>query len=173
VDGVRLRSVVPVSIRRPEESGYSNQVTAMFAELPVGTGDPVQRLHVISAQVAHLKDSAQAAAGDDLVGLSGLAPPLLLAPALRIATKLPQHSIATVITNLPGPPLQLYALGRPMLHLYPYVPLGWQVRIGVAVISYLDALHFGFTGDYDTTADLDVLRGGVDDGLSELLEAAS
>ena len=173
VDGVRLRSVVPVSIRRPEETGYSNQVTAMFAELPVGTGDPVQRLHVISAQVAHLKDSAQAAAGDDLVGLSGLAPPLLLAPALRIATKLPQHSIATVITNLPGPPLQLYALGRPMLHLYPYVPLGWQVRIGVAVISYLDALHFGFTGDYDTTADLDVLRGGVDDGLSELLEAAS
>ena len=64
-----------------------------------------------------------------------------------------------------------------MLHLYPYVPLGWQVRIGVALISYVGTLHFGFTddhgftGDYDSTADLDVLRGGVEAGLTELIEA--
>jgi len=76
-----------------------------------------------------------------------------------------------VITNLPGPPVPLYTLGRRMLHMYPYVPLGGQVRIGVAVISYYDALHFGFTGDHDSTPDLDVLRRGVRDGLTELIEA--
>ena len=177
VDGVRLRSVVPVSIRRPGESRSGNRVASMFAELPVDAVDPVRRLHAISAQVTHLKDAEQAAAGDDLIGLSGLAPPVLLAPTLQIATKLPQYSIATVITNLPGPPVPLYALGRGMLHLYPYVPLGWQVRIGVALISYVGTLHFGFTddhgftGDYDSTADLDVLRGGVEAGLTELIEA--
>jgi diacylglycerol O-acyltransferase len=176
VDGVRLRSVVPVSIRRPGESRSGNRVASMFAELPVDAVDPVRRLHAISAQVAHLKDVAQAAAGDDLMGLSGMAP-ALVAPALRIATKLPQHSITTVITNLPGPSVPLYALGRRMLYLYPYVPLGWQVRIGVALISYVGTLHFGFTddhgftGDYDSTADLDVLRGGVEAGLIELIEA--
>ena len=97
--------------------------------------------------------------------------PALVAPALRIATKLPQHGIATVITNLPGPSVPLYALGRRMLHMYPYLPLGGRMRIGVAVMSYLGVLHFGFTGDQDSTADLDVLRRGVDDGLTELLEA--
>ncbi len=144
----------------------------MYAELPVGTVDPVQRLQVISAQLVHLKASGQAAAGDDFMSLSGLLPPSLVAPALRIATKIPQHSIATVITNLPGPPVPLYALGRKMLSMYPYVPIGWQVRIGVAIISYLGVLHFGFTGDYDTTADLDVLRRGVEAELPQLLEIA-
>ena len=170
VDGVRLRAQVPVSIRRPEQPGTGNRVGSMLVELPVGAADPVQRLHAISAQVTHLKDVAQAIAGDDLMGLSGLAP-ALVAPALRIATKLPQHSVHTVITNLPGPPVPLYALGRQMLGMYPYVPLGGHMRIGVAVISYLGVLHFGFTGDQDSTADLDVLRRGVDDGLTELLEA--
>jgi diacylglycerol O-acyltransferase len=172
VNGIRLRAVVPVSIRRPGELEYSNRVGSMYAELPVGTADPVQRLQVISAQMLHLKDSGQAGAGDDLMSLSGLLPPTLVAPALRIATKIPQHSIATVVTNLPGPPVPLYALGRRMLSMYPYVPIGWQVRIGVAIISYLGVLHFGFTGDYDTTADLDVLRRGVEAELLDLLEIA-
>ena len=114
-----------------------------------------------------MKDVSQAAAGDDLMSVSGLAP-ALVARGLRIATKLPQHNIATVITNLPVP---LYALGRRMLGVYPYVPFSGHMRIGVAVISYLGVLHFGFTGDQDSTADLDVLRRGVDDGLTELLEA--
>ena len=48
-----------------------------------------------------------------------------------------------------------------------------DIRVGVAVISYLGELHFGYTGDYDTTADLDVLRLGVAAGLAELLAAAA
>lgn len=170
VDGVRLRAQVPVSIRRPGQPGSGNRVGSMLPELPVGVSDPVERLRTISAQVTHLKDVAQAVAGDNLMGLSGLAP-ALVAPALRIATKLPQHSIATVITNLPGPSVPLYALGRQMLHMYPYVPLGGGMRIGVAVLTYLGVLHFGFTGDHDSTTDLDVFRQGVQDGLTELLEA--
>ena len=170
VDGVRLRAQVPVSIRRSGQSVSGNRVGSMLPELPVGISDPVQRLRSISAQVTHLKDVTQAAAGDELMGLSGLAP-ALVAPALRIATKLPQHNIATVVTNLPGPSVPLYALGRRMLHMYPYVPLGGHMRIGVAVITYLGVLHFGFTGDHDSTTDLDVLRQGVGAGLTELLEA--
>jgi diacylglycerol O-acyltransferase len=177
VDGVRLRCVVPVSIRRPAESATGNRVATMFAELPVDAVDPARRLQAISGQLAHLKDAEQAAAGDDLIGLSALAPPVLLAPALWIATKLPQRSITTVITNLPGPPVPLYALGRRMQRMYPYVPLGWQVRIAVAILSYDGMLHFGFTGDHgpagarDSRADLEVLRAGVEAGLSELTEA--
>lgn len=170
VDGARLRAQVPVSIRRPGRSVSGNRIGSMLPELHVGIGDPVQRLRSISAQVTHLKDVTQAAAGDELMGLSGLTP-ALVAPALRIATKLPQHSIATVITNLPGPSVPLYALGRRMLHMYPYVPLGGHMRIGVAVITYLGVLHFGFTGGHDSTTDLDVLRRGVGDGLTELLDA--
>lgn len=171
VTGVRLRAQVPVSIRRSGQPEFSNRVGSMFAELPVGLPDAVARLHAISAQVDQLKDSEQAVAGDNLFTLSGFLPSMLVAPTLRIATRVPQRSVGTVITNLAGPPVPLFALGRQLLHLYPYVPLGGHVRTGVAVISYLGELHFGFTGDFDTAADLDVLRDGVVAGVGELVAA--
>ena len=38
-----LRTLVPVSVRRPGERGsYNNRVSAMFAELPVGIEDPTR-----------------------------------------------------------------------------------------------------------------------------------
>lgn len=173
VDGRTVRSLVPVSVRRPGEKGsYNNRVSAMFAELPVGIADPVERLHAVTAQLARLKDSKQAVAGDVLTGLAGFAPPVLLAVGTRVAVRAPQRNINTVTTNVPGPRVQLYAAGRRMLEAFPYVPLAGRVRIGVAIFSYLDTLNFGVTGDYNTTEDLDVLAHGIEAGMADLVKAA-
>ena len=53
--------------------------------------------------------------------------------------------------------------------MLPYVPIADRVRIGVAMFSYRDTLTFGITGDYDTTADLQVLADGIAASLAELL----
>ena len=173
IEGRTVRSLVPVSVRRPGEKGtYNNRVSAMFAELPVGIADPVERLHSVSAQLVKLKDSHQAVAGDVLTGLAGFAPPVLLSVGTRVATRAPQRNINTVTTNVPGPRLQLYAAGRRMLEAFPYVPLAGRVRIGVAIFSYLDTLNFGLTGDYNTTEDLDVLAHGIEAGMADLVKAA-
>lgn len=173
VDGRTVRSLVPVSVRRPGEKGsYNNRVSAMFAELPVGIVDPVDRLRAVTEQLARLKDSKQAVAGDVLTGLAGFAPPVLLAVGTRVAFRAPQRNINTVTTNVPGPRVQLYAAGRRMLEAFPYVPLAGRVRIGIAIFSYLDSLNFGLTGDYDTTADLNVLANGIEAGMADLVKAA-
>jgi hypothetical protein len=39
----------------------------------------------------------------------------------------------------------------------------------VAIFSYDGQVNFGLTGDYDTAADLDVLRDGIEEGMRELL----
>ena len=75
-------------------------------------------------------------------------------------------------TNVPGPREPLYGLGRELLELLPYVPIADRVRIGVAMFSYRDILTFGITGDFETTADLEVLATGIGDSLAELLERA-
>lgn len=174
VEGRTVRSLVPVSVRRPGEKGtYNNRVSAMFAELPIGIADPVERLHSVTEQLVKLKDSHQAVAGDVLTGLAGFAPPVLLAVGTRVATRAPQRNINTVTTNVPGPRIQLYAAGRRMLEAFPYVPLAGRVRIGVAIFSYLDTLNFGLTGDYNTTEDLDVLAHGIEAGMADLVKAAS
>jgi diacylglycerol O-acyltransferase / wax synthase len=175
-----VRTLVPVSVRPRDERGravgdgtLANRVSAVFAELPVGIADPVARLEAISAQMADLKESKRALAGETLTNLGGFAPPVLLALGERLITKVSQHSINTVTTNVPGPQIPLYAVGRRMLRSYPYVPLGIQMRIGVAIFSYDGEVHFGITGDYDTAADLEILADGIDAGMLELLGAGS
>ncbi|MHB8440327.1 MAG: WS/DGAT domain-containing protein, partial [Acidimicrobiales bacterium] len=173
-----VRTLVPVSVRPRDDHGLAvgdgnlaNKVSAMFAELPVGIVDPVERLHAISAQMEGLKESKEAVAGEALTSLSGFAPPMLLALGMRLATRVAQRNVNTVTTNVPGPQFPLYVCGRRMLEAYPYVPLAGQVRIGVAIFSYDGKVTFGVTGDRDTTPDLDVLCRGIEAGMSEMLAA--
>ena len=173
-----VRTLVPVSVRPRDDSGkavgdgtFENKVSAMFAELPVDIEDPVLRLHTISAQMKDLKDSKQAVAGEALTSMSGFAPPMLLALGMRLATRAGQRNVNTVTTNVPGPQFPLYAAGRRMIRAFPYVPLGGQIRLGIAIFSYDGEVNFGITGDYDTTSDIDVLSGGIEDGMTQLLKA--
>jgi diacylglycerol O-acyltransferase / wax synthase len=168
-----LRTLVPVSVRRPGERGsYNNRVSAIFAELPIGIEDPAQRLESIHAQMADLKESKQAVAGEALTSLSGFAPPMLLALGARLASKLPQRNVNTGTTNVPGPQFPLYLAGRRMLESFPYIPLFANVRVAVAIFSYDGALSFGISGDYDTAPDIDVLSDGIEHGLGQLVELA-
>jgi diacylglycerol O-acyltransferase / wax synthase len=176
--GRAIRTLVPVSVRARSDSGpaqgdgaLDNKVSAMFAELPVGVDDPVERLAEISAQLDNLKQSKQAVAGEALTSLSGFAPSMLLALGTRVATRAARRmgNLDTVTTNVPGPQFPLYACGRRMLRACPYVPLAAPVRVGVSIFSYDGELVFGVTGDYDSAPDIDVLARGIADGVTELL----
>jgi diacylglycerol O-acyltransferase / wax synthase len=168
-----LRTLVPVSVRRPGERGtYNNRVSAIFAELPVGIKDPAEALEAIRTQMADLKESKQAVAGEVLTSLSGFAPPMLLALGARLASRLPQRSLNTGTTNVPGPQYPLYLAGRRMLESFPYVPLFASVRVAVAIFSYDGALSFGVSGDYDSAPDIDVLCRGIEYGLAQLVARA-
>jgi len=170
---VVIRTLVPVSVRRPGEQGlYNNRVSAMFAELPAGVEDPVQRLEAVHTQMEGLKASREAVAGEVLTSLSGFAPALLLALGTRVALNMPQRNVNTVTTNVPGPQQPLYLAGRRMLEAIPFVPIASRVRIGVAIFSYDGALKFGVTGDYDTAPDIDVLCDGIEKGMTELVKAS-
>jgi WS/DGAT/MGAT family acyltransferase len=172
-----VRTLVPVSVRPRDASGkavgdgsYENKVSAMFAELPVDIDDPALRLHVITEQMKDLKDSSQAVAGEALTSMSGFAPPMLLALGMRLATRAGQRNVNTVATNVPGPQFPLYAAGRRMIRAFPYVPLGGQMRLGIAIFSYDGEVNFGITGDFDTTPDIDILAGGIEDGMTQMLK---
>jgi WS/DGAT/MGAT family acyltransferase len=174
-----VRTMVPVSVRPRNDRGtaigdgqLANHVSAMFADLPVGLEDPVGVLHAVSEQLDGLKDSRQAVAGEALVALSGLAMPMLLALGARAATRAPNRMVNTVTTNVPGPQIPLWSVGRRCLEMYPYVPIGIQMRVGIAIFSYDGRVGFGITGDYDTAADIDELARGIERGIGGLQPAA-
>ncbi len=169
-----VRSLVPVSLRSAEEhETYDNRVSAMFAELPVGIEDPTRRLRAVRFEMGRLKGSHEAAAAGTLTSLTGLVPPMVLAAAERVLTHVPQHTVNTVTTNVPGPQFPLYAVGRRMLEAFPYVPVAGHVRVGMAIFSYDGQVNVGITGDWEDADDLEILARGIENGLGELLAAAA
>jgi diacylglycerol O-acyltransferase len=172
-DTTVLRSLVPVSVRAPDAHGVlDNRVSAILLELPVHLADPVERVLLVHGEMQRLKASHMSEAGEMVVRLGDLAPPMVVGPLMRAAIRLlaqaPQRSVNTVTTNVPGPQLPLYCLGREMLAYYPYVPLSHGVRVGTAILSYNGQLAFGITGDYDAAPDVDVLAAAIPVGFEEL-----
>jgi hypothetical protein len=59
-----------------------------------------------------------------------------------------------------------------MLQAFPFVPLGAQMRITIAIFSYNGQVNFGVTADYDSSPDIDVLCRGIEKGVADLLATA-
>ena len=173
-DEVSLRTLIPVSVREETAHGlYDNRVSAIFFDLPVHLDDPLERLAAVRTEMTRLKQSHEAEAGKALTALAGVVPVALTAGALRLTTRLPQRNVNTVVTNVPGPTIPLYAGGREMLDYLPFVPLASGVRIGVAILSYNGRLGFGITGDFDTAPDIDVVADGIEAAIVTLLDLAA
>jgi diacylglycerol O-acyltransferase len=176
VDGAVIHSLVPVNVRRPGDVSANNQVSGIIANLPVGIADPVERLAAVRADMANLKASHQADAGQSLTSIADLAPPTLFALTLRnvgsVLRRMPQHSVNTVTTNVHGPDHALYAIGRKMLEYLPFVPLSQGVRLGVAILSYDGHIAFGVTGDFDTVADVEWFCRRIEAAIAELRDRA-
>ena len=173
-DAHALRSLVPVSTRSPgDESIPDNRVSLMLPYLPVDVADPVERLEAVRRRIRVLKDAHEPEAGGALTSLAELGPYAAVSEGIRLGLRLPQRQVATVTTNVPGPRDPLFALGRRLESLLPYVPIADRVRIGVAIFSYRDTLTFGLTGDYDAAPDLDTLADNITLSLDELLAAAA
>jgi hypothetical protein len=106
-------------------------------------------------------------------GLIGLLPTALQALAGPVAGQLPITPFNMVCTNVPGPQFPLYLLGHKMLNWYPYVPIGGQMALNCAVLSYNGVTYFGFSGDVHAAPDLQRMRGLLQVSRIEMLQAAA
>jgi diacylglycerol O-acyltransferase len=175
-DAHAVRSLVPVNVRprhpQPGEALVANRVSAMVAELPVHVADPVARLTAVRAELDRLKVSGESRAGEVVTEVAGLVPPLLLSLGLYGGFRVPHRQLVTVTTNVPGPPFPLWALGRRVRELHPFVPIADRVRTGIAITSYEGVLFFGVTTDAHTVPDVDVLTDGIESALAALVGLA-
>jgi len=176
-DGAHVRSMVPVSTRHDDGQGRpDNRVSILLYDLPVHVADPVERLEVVHEQMAALKASHMTEAGETVAGIANIVPPMVVGPlsrmTIRTLHRLPQRSINTVTTNVPGPQFPLYCLGHEMLEYRPFVPISYGVRVSTAILSYNGRLFFGITGDYATAPDVRVLASGASEGIGQLRQRA-
>jgi WS/DGAT/MGAT family acyltransferase len=166
-----LKVFCPVSVRDEDQRmQLGNRISAMLVPLAVGQRDPRAGLETVRATTADLKERRQAVGAAALLGLSEYAAPTLLGLAARAAHA--QRLANLIVTNVPGPQVPLYCLGARMLEVYPIVPLSRNLTLNVAIMSYCGQLHFGLIGDGASGRDLEVVAGGIEDAVAELLGLA-
>jgi diacylglycerol O-acyltransferase len=172
-DGASVRALVPVSVRarRGAAPAVGNSISAYFVDLPVGEDDPLRRLSLVSAAMAAHKASGQAVGATTLIRLAGLAPPTLHSLGVRLASQFSSQVYNVLVTNVPGPPRPLYAMGARMLDMYPVVPLAGGQAVSIGITSYDGGMHYGLNADRDAMPDVDVLACALTDALAELVAA--
>jgi len=176
-DHAVVRSMVPVSTRHDDGQGVpDNRVTLILYELPVQLSDPVERLRSVHQQMAELKGSHMPEAGEAIISMGNLAPPMVVGGMSRFAQRAmrqrSQHAINTVTTNVPGPQFPVYCLGHEMVEYRPFVPISHGIRVSTAILSYNGHLFFGVTGDYASAPEVDVLARATSEGIAELTAEA-
>jgi WS/DGAT/MGAT family acyltransferase len=165
--GLRLKVLVPVSVRGNEESMMlGNRVGALLAPLPVGIGDPHARLAATASITKALKHSDEAATADQLLRLADLLPQSVAELVQRGVHH--QPFVNMVVTNVPGPPFPLYAMGARMLEAFPVVPLGGNMPLEVAILSYDGALNLCVTSDRTTCPDAPAFVHGLEHSFEVL-----
>jgi WS/DGAT/MGAT family acyltransferase len=180
VTGKSIRVMVPVALRERDAEGrpvgdgtMTTKASALLAQLPLNLEDPVERLKYVEKHLARLKQTRQAEWMTAINDVNTLLPGTVVALVVRGMGKVPQRSLHTTVTNVPGPPMQLYILGNPIRMIANYAPpFPVGARTSVTVYSYQGQLVFGITGDRASIPDVDVIAGGIRSGAARLVKAA-
>ena len=169
---VVVRALVPVSVRaRNRDAATGNSISAYFVDLPVAEPDPLRRLAVVREAMQEHKRGGRAIEASSMIGLVGLAPPIVHSLGARLASQFSSRLYNVLVTNVPGPSRPLYAMGAQMLDMFPVVPLAGGQAVAIGITSYAGGVHYGLTADRDALPDVDVLASAMSAALAELVAA--
>ena len=169
--GIEPVAMVPVSLRREEESGaMGNRISAMLVPLAVDPEGERPRLNATRGVTGRLKATASWTGIDTLLrALDGVPAPVLALAGTRITLS----GVANVIaTNVPGPRETRWLCGARVTALRPIVPICDGIGLGLAVFSYDGRLCFGLNADPTWLPDLDKLGFGIQESFAALLASA-
>jgi diacylglycerol O-acyltransferase / wax synthase len=163
----RLVALVPMSIRRADEHlELGNRIATLMVSLPLSEADPAERLRLVHQETTRVKESEQARAASLVIEATGWTPPTIN----RVLADVLARPLAwnLVVSNVPGPQMPFYLLGRRMVEVYPIVPLSPQQHaLSIGVVSYDGGVFFGVTGDRHLFADIDETGADLNAALEE------
>lgn len=173
VKGRLLRMMVPVNLRGSESPGeLGNRISLVPVTIPLDIRNPRKLLAAAHERTNFLKRVHAAELVSLAGGLIGFFPTSVQALAGPLASQLPITPFNLVCTNVPGPQFPLYLLGHKMLRCYPYVPVGGEMAVNCAILSYNGTVYFGFSGDVHAAPDLGRLETFLEQSFTELRDAA-
>ncbi len=173
VRGRLLRMMVPVNLRGNDSLGeLGNRISLVPVTIPLDIRNPLKLLAAVHRRTEFLKRSHAAELVSLAGGLIGMLPTPAQALGGQILGQVPFTPFNMVCTNVPGPQYPLYLLGHKMVGCYPYVPVGGEMTLNCAILTYDGTAYFGFSGCAHAAPDLRRLEGLLKMSFMELREAA-
>jgi WS/DGAT/MGAT family acyltransferase len=171
----------PIDVRSPEERmAGGNMVGFMTVALRSDLDDPLARMAAVHEEAQSAKAYAEALGPRFAVDLADVMPGNVLSLAIRTAsaTGLDQASVMfnTIVTNVPGAPMQLYMCGAALIDSISLGPLLPNVGLFHIVYSSVQnkqgTITLSFTACRDMLPDPGFYAECLQDAFEELRDAA-
>jgi diacylglycerol O-acyltransferase / wax synthase len=171
-----LVAAVPVSIRTEEQKGtHGNRVSSVIAALPTHLADPAGRLAAVHEAMRAAKEQHNALPAELLTDIAQFSMPALANQANRLATRLrllervPPFNL--IVSNVPGPTVDLYLCGARLDGVYPLSAIADGQGLNLTVLGSNGKLNFGALADRDLVPDVDLIIDALKDEMSTLSAA--
>jgi diacylglycerol O-acyltransferase / wax synthase len=170
-----LVAFVPVS-GRTDGGIEGNQTSMVHVELATDEPDAGARLKRIAAASQVAKARHADLGPSAFVDLTEFGGPAMAAAAMRFMdtfriAERTRFGGNVVVSNIPGPPIQLYTAGAAVHRLYPMGPVVEGSALNITLLSYLDVLSFAVVVDRELVPDLDDLVADLRASFDELAAA--
>ena len=172
VKGRSVRIMIPVNIRgNGDVRELGNRISFLPVTIPLDIRSPQKLFQLVRERMEVMKRVRAAEFVGFAGGLFSTIPTPIWAAIGPVASQLPLSLCNIICTNIPGPQVPLYLLGHKMLSWYPYVPIGGEMGLNCAILSYNGMAYFGFTCDVAAVPDPEHLEKFVTMSCAELLKA--
>ena len=176
VPSAPLVAQIPVSVRTDDDDHIGTKVSMMFAAMATDVNDPAERLRAIHASTSAAKAMRQALTARQIMSLTDNTAPALVGLAARAWTTAgidrgvpPVFNV--IVSNVPGPPIDLYLAGARIQAMYPMGPLLFGSGINFTIVSNATNLDVGVLACPDLVPDVWDVAARIPRAFDELLDA--
>lgn len=169
VEGLDVSAVIPIDLRAPgRELDLGNVFGLVFLGMPVGLGDPLERLRTVKERMDALKQSGEAVFYYSLLNVFGVTPRQVEDLAVAyFGTK-----ATAVFTNVIGPRETIYLAGQEVDKMMFWVPQSGRLALGISIYSYNGKVTLGVMTDAGIIPDPERIVAGFEEEFRLLQRVA-
>jgi diacylglycerol O-acyltransferase / wax synthase len=159
----RLRTTIPVDIRKPGDAPFGNRVNGCRTSIPIGTYDPDVAMVTFHSLIEGLKQDAKrplATTIGTVVNAFG--------PAVNLVFGLMMKHDDFVISNVKAGDFAFYLAGAKVLSIIPFGPLVGTAA-NITLVGYHHKALVGVAVDAAAVQDLDSLVACIREGLDAVI----
>ncbi len=164
----KLRMTMPINVRGDEKGHHAgNQFVPARFEVPMQILDPLERMQRIGALVRQQRSEPALPLVDEIASLLNRFPAAVTSQVFGSMLK----GVDFITSNVPGPPMDVYASGALMEAIFGFGPLSGAAA-NITLFSYRGSCGLGVNTDPAAVPDPERFRGCLDQGLAEVLAVA-